>query len=231
MNGKLSTAAVIIISAFAAAIDLILFGGVHYNIVLGIIAAASILPYLTSHGNRRAVSYELRIIIMLTIISALDIYFCSSLSFIRPLTAVTIAAGIFFGAPAGYICGVFSVLVVSELSGTGGWTVFQVCLIGIIGFFAGVLSRKARESNIFLSVLTLISAFAFSCTGVLSPIWSVDKGFNLQSYPSILRHSVKWFIVYAVSDIIVILILNKFLSIKAERMKKRFRIFEYNPKK
>lgn len=231
MNGKLSTAAVIIISVFAVTIDLILFGGIHYNVVLGIIAAAGILPYLTSHGNRRAVSYELRIIIMLTIISALDIYFCSSLSFIRPLTAVTIAAGIFFGAPAGYICGVFSVLVVSVLSGRGGWTVFQVCLMGIIGFFAGVLSRKARESNIFLSVLTLISAFAFSCTGVLSPIWSADKGFNLQSYPSVLRHSVKWFVVYAVSDIIVILILKKLLSRKAERIKKRFRIFEYNLKK
>ena len=231
MNGKLSTAAVIIISAFAAAIDLILFGGIHYNIVLGIIAAAGILPYLTSHGNRRAVSYELRIGILLTSRSARGGCLCLSLSSIRPLTAVTSAAGIFFGAPAGYICGVFSVLAVSVLSGTGGWTVFQVCLMGIIGFFAGVLSRKARESNIFLSILTLISAFAFSCTGVLSPIWSVDKGFNLQSYPSILRHSVKWFIVYAVSDIIVILILNKFLSIKAERMKKRFRIFEYNPKK
>lgn len=230
MNGNISTAAVIIISAFAAAIDLILFGGIHYNIVLGILAVLGLLPYTASHGNRRAVSYELRIIIFLTIISSLDIYFCSSLAFFRPITAVTIAAGIFFGSSAGYTCGVFSALAVSLLSGTGGWTVFQVSILGIIGFFAGVFSRKCREHNVFLVILTLISSLAFSCTGVLSPIWSADKGFDFQSYPRILWHSLKWFAMYAVFDIILVLILKKLSVRKTVRMKKRFRIFEYSPK-
>lgn len=230
MNGKLSTAAVIIISAFIAAIDLIIFGGIHYNIVLGIVAAAGTLPYLTSHGTHRAVSYELRIIILLTFISALDIYFCSSLSFIRPLTSITITAGIFFGSPAGYTCGLFSMLIVSVLSGTGGWTVFQVCIMGIIGFFAGIFSRKVRESYIFTGVFTLISSLAFSCTNVLVPIWSAGNGFDFHSYPSILLHSAKWFAVYAVSDILAVLILKKLLNKKTVRMKKRFRIFEYSPR-
>lgn len=230
MNGKLSTAAVIIISAFTAVIDLILFGGVHYNILLGITAALSCLPYLTSHGNRRAVSYELRIIILMTVISFLDIYFCSSLSFFRPLTAVTIAAGIFFGAPAGYTCGVFSALAVSVLSVTGGYTVIQVCIMGMVGFFAGIFSRRSCESNVFLVVLTLVSSAAYSCADVVSPIWSMDNGFDFQSYPSILWHSAKWFAVYAVSDILIVLILKKLSGRKVARMKKRFKIFEYSPK-
>lgn len=229
MNGKLSTAAVIIISAFIAAIDFILFGGVNYNIVLTITAAVSCLPYITSHGNRRAISYELRIILLLTIISALILYFFPSLSFFRPLTAITVASGIFFGAPIGYTCGVFSALAVSVLSGTGGWTVFQVILLGIIGFFGGLFSKKAYESGIFIIAFTSITSLAFSCTSVLSPIWSA-KGFDFQSYPSILRHSVKWFAVYAVSDVLVVLILKKLSGRKIERMKRRFKIFEYSPK-
>ncbi len=225
MNGKLSTAAVIIISVFAAAADIVISGGRHYKMICGILSALAILPYITVHGNRKAVSYELRTIILTTLMSAAMLALFSDAAYFRPVTAVVIITGMLFGSPAGFTCGFFSVMLVSGFSGIGEWTVIQLLVISVAGFLSGVFSKKMVESNIFLTIFSLFCSFAFSCADIISAVDKAQSESFFSAYRPVFAVSVKWFAFYAVSDIILILLTKRLFAFKALRMKKRFKIF------
>lgn len=231
MNGMLSTAAVIVISLIIALLDLIIFNGIHYSSVTLILTLLAFLPYIVSHGNKRAVTKELWVIIITSAFSVSGLMMCSVSEFFRPYTAVVVVSGMFFGSAVGFTCGFFSALVASLLTGTGGWTVYQVTIMGIIGFSAGLFRKKLIRGNAFIIVYTLIFSVIYSCMNILSPIWDSKDGFNFSAYAPILMHSFKWFQIYALSDIIITLIIKNLLFRKIARLKKRFRIFEYGQKR
>ncbi|MCM1226769.1 MAG: ECF transporter S component [Clostridium sp.] len=227
MNGVLSTAAIMVISLIIAALDITIFGGIHYSSVTLILTLLACIPYFVSRGDRRAFSKEIWVICLSTAFSAAMIVLSSASEFIRPCTASVVSVGIFFGPIIGFTCGFFSVLIASLINGMGGWTVFQLLTMGFIGFMSGLFRRRLIRGNIAIIVYALIFSIIFSSTTVMAPIWDSSDGFDFSSYTPILVHAFKWFQLYAVSDIIITLILKNTLFRKAVRLKKRFRIFEY----
>lgn len=228
MSGNLSTAAVIIISIFIAAAELIIFDGRCYMAVILIVALMACLPYFTSKGGRRAAPKEIWILILSALFSSAIIALGNVFSFLRPFTAVTIAAGMMFGPPAGFTCGVFSTLIFSIFSGVGSWTSFQVIALGFIGAAAGFCRFALIRGNIFIIVFSVVSSFLYSCVDLLDLIWEPGTGFSFNDYPTVILHSIKWFLLYAFADVIMLILIKRKLYRKLIRMKRRFRIFEYS---
>lgn len=231
MNGKLSTAAVIVIALFITALSLIIFNGVYYKPVVLVLTLLACLPYYASHGNKKAVTREIWIMLTATILSTISLLLCSISNFFRPYTAVTIISGIFFGAPVGFTCGFFSALIASIAVGTGGWTVYQILTLGIIGFMSGFIGRKLVRNNTVVIFFTMLASISYSCTCILNLTWDAVTGFDFSESPSLLLHSVKWFEVYTISDIVMVILIKNLLYRKNLRMKKRFRIFEFGKKR
>lgn len=223
MNGIISAAAVIVISFFAAVAENIFCHGKYYTILYTAVAVLSLIPLLVSHGNRQAVKIEVRIVFFLTFLSALNIEVCSSFSFFRPFTALTAAAGIYFGAPAGFTCGIFSFFLRDALSGFGGKPVLEALTLGTVGFLSGITSSYARKGFVFPTVSAVIYSAVYSAVRILCEVYTED---NSASVAGLFTASAKWLFLYGISDAVLLLLIMKFLGRKTERMKKRFRIFE-----
>ncbi|MBQ2926882.1 MAG: ECF transporter S component [Ruminiclostridium sp.] len=60
----------------------------------------------------------------------------------KPVTALTIIAGVALGGETGFLVGAMTMLASNILFSQGPWTPWQMFAMGIIGFLAGVLFRK-----------------------------------------------------------------------------------------
>ena len=61
----------------------------------------------------------------------------------KPVLALTIIAGVAFGGEVGFLVGAMTMLTSNMIFGQGPWTPWQMFAMGIIGFLAGVLFKKA----------------------------------------------------------------------------------------
>lgn len=230
MMGKFITFVVLIMSVFLYAIELIMFYGVNYTTISVIVAVLAVMPYLASHGNRQVVTKEIQIIVIMTLCSFAVLSLADSAVYIRPFTAFTIAAGACFGVPVGYLCGVVSVMLGSFVTESGPCIVIQMLLIGLIGIMSGMFNEKISESRVFTAIYTFIFSMLYSCAEILNVLWNSETGFLFEEYPSMLLKSLLWLAVYAVSDVILIFTIRFVIGKKVERMKKRYKIFEYGYK-
>lgn len=229
MNGRFTVAAVIIISFFLMIINIVLFNGIYFSAISVIFALLACLTLCVSHGKGRVFSAEFKILIIITFFSVIIMLLFKSSTFFRPLTALTIVAGMYFGASAGYICGIFTVIISSfAFFGIGSWTPFQIITMGIIGFVAAIFNKIIFQKNILLMIYSGISSFLFLCVDNIQLIWTDKNGFDYTIYPSLLVDSLKYALIYAVSDILIILLLKNIFGNKLKRLKKRLRIFEYS---
>ncbi|MBQ9543877.1 MAG: ECF transporter S component, partial [Clostridia bacterium] len=92
-------------------------------------------------GSRRLVS--------VSILSALAVV-GRLIPFFKPVSAIVILTGMYFGPEAGFLCGASSALVSNFFFGQGPWTPFQMVAWGLIGLFSGFLSKPLEKSRVFL---------------------------------------------------------------------------------
>lgn len=231
MTGKLITIVVFVMSVFLYTIELVMFYGVNFGIIAIVVAVLAVMPYLASHGNRQVVTKEVWIIVVMTLLSFIAFYFGESATYIRPLTAFTVVAGAYFGVPVGYLCGIVSIMLFSGITHMEPSIVIQMLVIGVIGLMTGMLRRKITQSRLFASVYILFSSVLFSASGLLNLLWDSESGFELSGFTSLFIDAVPWYVVYALSDILLYHVIRFILGRKAERMKKRYKIFEYGHSK
>ena len=147
--------------------------------------------------------------------------------FFKPLTAFTIISGMYLSAPAGFICGSFSALISNIYFGQGPWTLFQMISWGLIGFISGVIGEKLLEKRIILVIYAFISGVLFSLIMDLWTVLNIDKEFNFSRYIIQLISSFPIMIIYSLSNIVFLILLQKPIGKKLKRAKKRYGIFEY----
>ena len=64
----------------------------------------------------------------------------------KPVAAVVIISGTALGAQAGFLVGAVSMLVSNMLFGQGMWTPWQMFAMGLLGFLAGIIFSKKRNT-------------------------------------------------------------------------------------
>lgn len=144
----------------------------------------------------------------------------SFIPFFKPITAFTIISGMYLSAPAGFICGSFSALISNIYFGQGPWTLFQMISWGLIGFISGVIGEKLLEKRIILVIYAFISGVLFSLIMDLWTVLNIDKEFNFSRYIIQLISSFPIMIIYSLSNIVFLILLQKPIGKKLKRAKK-----------
>lgn len=199
------------VSAFA-------FSGQRYLIISLGIAVLALLLFMAGVERRNIGS---RRMVITAIMTALAV-FGRFIPLFKPITAIIVITAVYLGAQAGFLTGAMSVLLSNIWFGQGPWTPFQMLGFGLIGLFAGYLSRWLVRSEVLLVIYGVFAGIAYS---FIMDIWTVlwySGGFDTGLYASAIISALPFTALYAVSNAVFLLILSKPIGNKLNRIKIKY---------
>ncbi|MBR2490130.1 MAG: ATP-binding cassette domain-containing protein [Ruminiclostridium sp.] len=117
-------------------------GGQKYYFIALLILFETMAPFFLVFEGRKPQARELVLIAVLCAIGVAGRAAFFMLPNFKPVTALTIIAGVALGGETGFLVGAMTMLASNILFSQGPWTPWQMFAMGIIGFLAGVLFRK-----------------------------------------------------------------------------------------
>lgn len=199
-----------------------LFQGKHYSFISIIVAILACVPLLISFEKNKHTTTKLTLIAVMTALSVVGRIAFSAVPGFKPVTALVVITAVYFGSEAGFITGVLTALISNFYFGQGYWTPFQMFTWGLIGLLAGLIEKQMRENIILLLSYGVFSGVLYS---LFLDLWSVlwiDKGFTLSRFVTLVLSSLPFTAVYAVSNMIFLLILSKPIGKQLERIKTKY---------
>lgn len=204
-----------------------LFNDRKYNVISMAIALLSCVPFFIRFEKGKSGAREVVVIAVMTAFSVIGRLIFSPIPGFKPVTAITIIAGIALGAESGFMVGSLTAIVSNIFFGQGPWTPFQMFVWGIIGFLSGLCFYKKQTSNRFiLAVIGLVGGMAYS---LLMDIWttvSMEGTFNVSRYLFYISSSFPFMAIYAVSNVVFLFVLAKPFLEKLNRIKTKYGIFQ-----
>ncbi len=147
---------------------------------------------------------------------------CSPLPGVNPVTAITVLAAVYLGSEAGFAVGAFSALTSNLFAGMGVWTPFQMLAWGLIGTFAGLLSKQLMGSRVKMCVYSFFAGIVYSAImDIWTVIWAYNS-FNLKAYLAAITTALPYTAIYAVSNAVFAFLLAKPFSEKLGRIKIKY---------
>lgn len=197
----------------------------YYFISLVLILLACV-PFVLSFERRKPQPREILIIAVMSAISVAGRCLFVVIPGFKPVTAITAITGFSLGAEAGFLTGATSALVSNMFFGQGPWTPFQMFAWGMIGFIAGLLGKTGyMHKKIPLILFGIFAGILFSFGMDIWGALSTYGVFSWEAYILALSSAVPFTIVYAVSNVIFLLLLAKPIREKLERVKRKYGIF------
>lgn len=223
---------VISFAVYLVLIPLVIFIGVKlfadrkYNLISILIAFLACVPFFIGFEKGKTGARELVVIAVMSAISVLGRLIFAPIPGFKPVTAIVIITGIAYGMQAGFLTGTLSAVVSNIFYGQGPWTPFQMFVWGFLGLLAGLLFKRGQKPNaIWLIIIGTIGGVLFS---VMMDIWSVlniDGTWNWARYLALLVSSLPFMAIYAVSNVIFLLLLTKPFLQKLNRVKDKYGLF------
>ena len=142
--------------------------------------------------------------------------------FLKPVATLTIITALYLGGEAGFLVGALSAVLSNFYFGQGPWTAFQMMSWGLIGLFAGILSKPLLKSQILLILYGAAAGIAYS---FIMDIWTVlwyNQGFDIKLYLAALVSAVPYTISYTVSNMLFLFLLAKPFGEKLQRIKVKY---------
>ena len=204
-----------------------MFGDRKYYFISIMIMILACVPFVLSFERRKPQPREILTIAVMSAISVAGRCLFVVTPGFKPVAAITAITGFSLGAEAGFLTGATSALVSNMFFGQGPWTPFQMFTWGMIGFIAGLLGKTGVMHKKIPLILFGIFAGVFFSFGM--DIWgsvSMYGVFSWEAYVLALSSAVPFTIIYAISNIIFLLLLTKPISEKLERIKHKYGILQ-----
>ena len=199
----------------------------NYMLISLLAAFISCVPFFISFENNVQSSRETVTIAVMIALSVAGRFIFTLVPHFKPVTALVIITGMYFGPDAGFMTGSLTALLSNMQHGQGPWTVFQMAVWGFIGFGAGILNLKGLLKNGF--VLILYSAVAGVVYSLIMDIYttiSTESVFIVEKYLSYVLFSLPVMLEYIISNIVFMLVLEKPIGKKLLRIKTKYGIFQ-----
>lgn len=199
-----------------------LFNDKQYAFVSIAVSVLALLQFLLSFERKETAVTKLVIIAVMTALSVAGRMIFAMIPGFKPVTALVIITAISLGKEAGFITGALSAVLSNFYFGQGPWTPFQMLTWGLIGWLAGIMGKKLANSKILLSVFGFLAGISFS---LLLDIWStlwLFNTFKLNTYLLAVSSSLPFMAIYAVSNVVFLLLLTKPIAKKLERIKVKY---------
>ena len=206
-------------------LGVVLFSDRSYAIISIAVAFFACIPFFLCFERNK---YSTRRIVLLAVMTALSVagrFIFAPLPFFKPVTAIVVIAGMYFGSEFGFLTGALSAVVSNFYFGQGPWTPFQMFSWGIIGFVAGIISNPLIKNKLVLILYGAFSGIAYSLLmDVWTTMWS-DGTFNLvRFYGAIISALPITLEYYVISNIVFLLIFAPLFGKKIERLKLKYEI-------
>ena len=200
------------------------FGGKQYAFLTVSVAIFSCLPMFIMFEKKEHNTTRLILIAVMTALSVLGRFIFVMLPAFKPVTAMTVLTALYFGPEAGFMTGALTAVISNFYFGQGPWTPFQMFAFGMLGFFAGLLAKPLKKSRILLLAYGVLAGVFYSLVlDVFSSLWQ-DNIFSWTRYGAMLISSLPMTVIYAVSNVVFLLILQKPIGEKLTRIKIKYDI-------
>lgn len=167
--------------------------------------------------EKRGKTRRLIIVSVMTALAVAGRFIFAPIPAFKPVTAVVVLTAMYLGSSAGFLTGSFSAIISNFYFGQGPWTPFQMLAWGIIGFLAGLFRDRLKNSRFLLALYGIFSGALYS---LVLDFWSVlwySNGFELNLYLAALLSSLPYTIIYAVSNVIFLMLMYKPVGKKLKR--------------
>lgn len=216
----------LVLLPLALVLGVVVFHDRQYVVISIGIAVLVVLSFFIGFDKRKISIREVAVITVMIAFSVIGRLIFAGVPSFKPLTAIVIITGIAFGGEAGFMVGALSALLSNFYFGQGPWTPFQMVSWGLIGLFAGLVFRRGKMPNyISLVLYGVVGGVLFS---MVMDIWSVvsfDGTFNIDRYLATLSVGLPFMAIYAVSNVIFLLILTKPMLKITNRIRDKYGIF------
>ncbi len=208
----------LVLTAVAVLCALFASDGRKYAVITVIVTLLALILFLSGFDSRRIGSRRL-------VLGAVFVTLAVAGRFIpqlKPLTALVIISGMFTGAETGFLVGAVAVLVSNIFFGNGPWTPLQMVSMGLIGFFAGVLSKPLQKSKLALALYGVLCGIFYS---MFMDIWttcSATGSLAFSEYLKSITAAIPFTVIYAVSNVIYLLLLEPPFKRKLGRIAEKY---------
>ena len=199
-----------------------LFPAKQYAWVSLCVALLSCLPVFLRFERKSVSTKRLILIASMTALSVLGRILFTPIPGFKPVTAMVVITALYFGSEVGFLTGSLCALISNFWFGQGPWTPFQMFSWGLLGLLAGLLADPLKRSKILLAVYGAVSGALYSA---LMDVWIVllaDGYFNLSRYAATLVSSLPFTAIYAVSNLIFLLLFSKPIGKILERIQTKY---------
>lgn len=202
----------------AVLLGLVIPGQRQYLIVTVAVVLLSLLLFLCGF-ERRIVGVRRQVIVAVMVALSVAGRF---IPFFKPITALTVITGVYLGGESGFLVGALSAVISNFYFGQGPWTPFQMLAWGLIGLFAGLLSRPMKKSRAVLLGYGVLTGLAYSAVMDIWTVLSYGDGFSWLVYGAALLTALPHTLLYAASNFIFLFLCARPFGEKLERVKKKY---------
>ena len=209
----------IVIPAVAVA-GIAVFGEKRHLFISLLVAILSVLLFISGFEKSQTVARRLVIVSVMTALGVVGRF----IPLFKPVTAMTVITSVYLGGEAGFLVGALSALISNFYFGQGPWTAFQMLALGLIGLFAGYLSKILKKSRIALSLYGVLAGICYS---LVMDVWTVlwyNDAFDTALYLSAVVTAIPHTVLYAVSNFAFLFIAAKPFGEKLERIRIKYGI-------
>lgn len=187
-----------------------------------ILAVISCVPFFMNFERNNKSIHKLVILAVMIAMSVAGRFIFAPVPFFKPVTAIVVITAIYFGSEAGFLTGALSAVISNFYFGQGPWTLFQMFTWGFLGLLAGLLAKQLKSNRIALSAYGVFAGIAFS---FIMDAWTViwyQNGFQLNMYLAQVVLAMPVTFIYAVSNVVFLLVLSKPIGEKLSRVKQKY---------
>lgn len=201
-----------------------LFEDRKYNVISMVIALLSCVPFFIRFEKGKNGAREVVVIAVMTAFSVIGRLAFSPIPAFKPVTAITIIAGIALGAESGFMVGSLTAIVSNIFFGQGPWTPFQMLGWGLIGLIAGYLERPLRRHRVLLLLYGVAAGIFFSLLmDIFTALW-YHSSFTIAAYLAVMATALPHTLLYACSNFIFLWYMAKPIGDKLNRLKLKYGI-------
>ncbi len=203
----------------------ILTGMKNYGLISLVMVILAMVPFLMLYEMKKPKAREWIPLAVMAAIAAVGRAAFAFVPHFKPTSAIVIITAMVFGPEAGFLTGAISALASNLFFGQGPWTPWQMFAWGLIGFLAGLLSKKGLLKKKWQLVI-----FGIACGyiyGWILNIWSgagFVYGLSWQSYLSLCFTSLIPDGIHSAATVIFLLLLSDSWGAKLRRVKDKFGI-------
>ena len=200
----------------------LLFHEKQYAWISLCVTILSCVPFFLHFEKKETNTKRLILIAAMVALSVVGRILFTPLPGFKPVTAMVVITAMYFGGEAGFMTGALSAVISNFSFGQGPWTPFQMFSWGMLGLIAGLLAKPLKENKIVLTVYAVISGVLYS---LLMDIWTVlwtDGYFNFSRYLAAIISATQFTVIYAVSNVIFLLLFAKPIGKILERVKCKY---------